>query len=78
MSEVRHPPVAGKDPATEAHELLSLLRTLAHDAVAPRGERQHSRRYLRRVFKSHFRALAARIAALTPGAVAPEAPPPAG
>ena len=50
----------------EARALLQALRMLAFDAAATRGERQHSRQYLRRTMKTRFRALEARLIAIDP------------
>ena len=65
MNDVRHPPEAGQEaasnPAGEAHAIVEALRLLAFDAAAPQGERKHTRRHLRRTLKAHFRALEVRI-----------------
>ena len=72
MNDVRHPPEAGQEaasnPAGEAHAIVEALRLLAFDAAAPQGERKHTRRHLRRTLKAHFRALEVRIDALAAGA----------
>ena len=79
MNNVQSPAMAGQQPAhdldptldahawgAETRALLAALRALAFDGVAPRGERKHSRHYLRRTLKARLRALETRIDAIDP------------
>ncbi len=82
MNTVPTPAAEGQDPhptslptdaaldlhnrVLEARALLQALRMLAFDAAATRGERQHSRQYLRRTMKTRFKALEARLVTIDP------------
>ncbi len=70
MNNVDPPVQAGQQPArpldaqawaAETRALVNVLRDLAFDGVAPRGQRRHSRTYLRRMLRNRLHTLDARI-----------------
>jgi len=63
--------------ANDARTLTREVRAFAEDALMPRGERRHSRAYLRKMICRRLRDLDARIDALAPPPRPPAEPAPA-
>ncbi len=59
-------PEARRAWGEEMRSLVQVIRALSFDGVAPRGERQHSRQYLRRTLRTRLRAMEARINLVAP------------